>query len=60
MSTPNAHLTPADEARHALVGAALKVVGALYADDEEAQAADDALDLAAVRLVAELEAERQR
>ena len=52
------HLAPVDEARVALIGAALACVGALHASDAEAQAADDALDLAAVRLVAELEAER--
>jgi hypothetical protein len=53
------HLTPTDEARIALVGAAMVVVGALHASDEDAQAADDALDLAAIRLVTELEAERR-
>lgn len=59
MSAPK-HLTPADEARAALVGAAMKLVGegAIVTSDAEAQALDDALDLAAIRLVTELEAER--
>jgi hypothetical protein len=53
-------LTPADEARLAVVNAALTCVAYVHATDEDAQAADDALDLAAIRLVSELEAERAR
>ena len=59
MSTPNADLSPADVARLAVVSAA-RVVMVGHASDAAAQAADDALDLAAIRLVAELEAERAR
>lgn len=48
--------TPTDEARLAVAVAASASTRAV--SDEEKRAADGALDLAAVRLVAELEAER--
>jgi hypothetical protein len=52
-------LSPVDEARLAVTKAALDWLAATNGSDiEDMQAADDALDLAAVRLVAELEAER--
>jgi hypothetical protein len=51
-------LSPVDEARHALVNAALTCVAYVHATHAEAQAAEGELDLAAIRLVAELEAER--
>lgn len=58
MSEPT--LSPTDEARHAVVNAALTCVAYVHATAAEAQAADDALDLAALRLASELEAEQTR
>jgi hypothetical protein len=55
-----ADLSPVDEARLAVVNAALTCVAYVRATDAEAQAADDALDLAALRLASELEAEQTR
>lgn len=51
-------MTPADEARAEVVGAALRCLLAQHTTDENSESALEMLDLSAVRLVAELEAER--
>jgi hypothetical protein len=51
-------LSPVDEARIAVATAALALSFDRHESAEDLQAAEGALDLAAVRLVAELEAER--
>lgn len=58
MSEPT--LSPADRARSEVVGAVLRCLVVQHENDGEAESALEMLDLAAIRLVAELEARQAR